>query len=146
MDRLSKEHRRWNMSRIQGKNTCPEIAMRSLLHKNGFRFRLHEKKLPGKPDIVLPKFKTAIFVHGCFWHRHENCKYCYTPKSRIDFWDSKFKRTVQRNADQISTLLKIGWLPIIVWECELKENPETVQKRLRKILDKRLQKIQRDTQ
>ncbi len=142
MDSLTKEHRSWNMSRIQGKNTRPEIALRSLLHKNGFRFRLQEKKLPGKPDIVLSKFKAAIFVHGCFWHRHENCKYCYTPKSRNEFWNGKFERTVQRDAEQISALSQIGWLPVVVWECELKENPANALKKVQKILNKRLQKIQ----
>lgn len=142
MDSLTKEHRSWNMSRIHGKNTRPEIAMRSLLHKKGFRFRLQEKKLPGKPDIVLPKFKTAIFVHGCFWHRHENCKYCYTPKSRKDFWDKKFERTVQRDAQQISALSHIGWLPVVIWECELKGNPVDALRKVHKILNKRLQNIQ----
>lgn len=141
MDKLTKEHRSWNMSRIQGKNTGPEIAMRSMLHKNGFRFRLQEKNLPGKPDIVLPKFKTAIFVHGCFWHRHENCKYCYTPKSRNEFWSSKFQRTVQRDAEQLQAISETGWLPLVVWECEIKDNPAKTLKKVQSILKKRLLKI-----
>src|SRR5687767_12852388 len=98
VDSISAEHRSWNMSRIKGKNTKPEIILRSLLHKSGFRFRLHSKNLPGKPDIVFPKHRMAIFVNGCFWHRHENCKYCYTPKSRNEFWNSKFQRTIERDA------------------------------------------------
>ena len=146
MDRLSKDHRRSNISHIHGKNTRPEIALRSMLHKNGFRFRLQKKNLPGKPDIVLPKFKTAIFVHGCFWHRHEKCKYCYTPKSRKDFWVGKFERTAQRDAEQVSTLSQIGWLPVVVWECELKENPANVLKKVKKNLYKRPQKIQGEAQ
>ena len=85
VDILTKEKRSWNMSRIKGKNTKPELLLRSLLHRNGFRFRLHDKKLPGKPDIVLPRYKTVIFVNGCFWHRHSGCKYAYTPKSRQEF-------------------------------------------------------------
>lgn len=142
MDSLTKEHRSWNMSRIRGKNTRPEITMRSLLHKNGFRFRLQETKLPGKPDIVLPKFKTAIFVHGCFWHRHENCKYCYTPKSRSDFWNNKFNRTIQRDAEQVSALKQMGWHTVIVWECELKESPEKMLKKVKNTLNKHLVNIQ----
>lgn len=142
MDKLTREHRSWNMSRIQGKNTGPEIAMRSMLHRNGFRFRLQEKGLPGKPDIVLPKFRTAIFVHGCFWHRHENCKYCYTPKSRNEFWDSKFQRTVQRDAEQMKALSATGWLPMVVWECEIKDNPVQTLKKVENVLKKRLLKIQ----
>ncbi|MBU1162905.1 MAG: DNA mismatch endonuclease Vsr, partial [Proteobacteria bacterium] len=86
MDIISKEKRSWNMSRIRGKDTKPEIIVRSMLHRMGYRFRLHRKDLPGKPDIVLPKYKTVIFVHGCFWHRHKGCKYAYTPKSRVKFW------------------------------------------------------------
>ena len=82
------------MSRIKGKDTKPEITLRSLLHKSGLRFRLHEKKLPGRPDIVLPCYKTAIFVNGCFWHRHQGCKYAYMPKTRIEFWKDQFGRTV----------------------------------------------------
>jgi DNA mismatch endonuclease, patch repair protein len=142
MDKLTKEHRSWNMSRIRGKNTAPEIAMCSMLHKNGFRFRLQEKNLPGKPDIVLPKFKTAIFVHGCFWHRHENCKYCYTPKSRNEFWNSKFQRTIQRDAEQLQAVSKTGWFPLVIWECEIKDNPANTLRKVMNILQKRLLKIQ----
>lgn len=141
MDKLTKEHRSWNMSRIQGKNTGPEIAMRSMLHKNGFRFRLQEKNLPGKPDIVLPKFKTAIFVHGCFWHRHENCKYCYTPKSRNEFWNGKFRRTVQRDAEQLHAVSKAGWFPFVVWECEIKDKPAETLSKVQNMLKNRLVKI-----
>jgi len=97
MDKLTPEHRSWNMSRIFSANTKPELAVRSLLHKMGYRFRLHRKDLPGKPDIVLTKYKTVIFVHGCFWHRHDACQYAYTPKSRVKFWKEKFEGNIERD-------------------------------------------------
>ena len=108
------------MSAIKSKNTKPEIAVRRLLHSMGYRFRLHSKDLPGSPDIVLPKYKTVIFVHGCFWHRHENCKYASTPKTRQEFWNKKFKENINRdNLNQANLSLK-GWKIIIIWECQLK--------------------------
>ena len=110
------------MSRITGKNTKPEILLRSLLHREGFHFRLHDKRLPGKPDIVLPRFRTVIFVNGCFWHRHSNCKYAYTPKSRQEFWLNKFQGTVQRDQEKQKMLTDLGWQVLVVWECELKRN------------------------
>ena len=114
------EQRSRNMSAIKSKNTKPEIAVRKLLHSMGYRFRLHRKDLPGSPDIVLPKYKTVIFVHGCFWHRHENCKYASTPKTRKEFWESKFKANINRdNLNQANLLLR-GWKIIIIWECQLK--------------------------
>jgi len=138
MDRLTKEHRSWNMSRIKDRDTGPEMAVRSALHKCGFRFRLRGKDLPGKPDIVLPKYKTVIFVHGCFWHRHENCKYCYTPKSHEEFWHTKFQRTIERDAENMQAIKQQGWLPLIIWECELKDNPDAVIVRIRHTLEERL--------
>ena len=114
------EQRSRNMSAIKSKNTKPEIAVRKLLHSMGYRFRLHRKDLPGSPDIVLPKYKTAIFVHGCFWHRHENCKYASTPKTRKEFWEKKFRENINRdNLNQANLSLK-GWKIIIIWECQLK--------------------------
>lgn len=121
MDTISKERRSWNMSRIRSKNTKPELIVRSLLHRLGYRFRLHRKDLPGIPDIVLPKYKTVIFVHGCFWHRHPGCKYAYTPKSNIDKWEKKFNENVQRDIHVQEKLRKLKWNTIIVWECELHE-------------------------
>ncbi|MCP4105110.1 MAG: DNA mismatch endonuclease Vsr [Desulfobacteraceae bacterium] len=97
MDTVSEERRSWNMSRIKGKDTRPELIVRSTLHRMGYRFRIHRNDLPGKPDIVLPKYKLIIFVHGCFWHRHKDCKYSYTPKSQVDFWKSKFEENVERD-------------------------------------------------
>ena len=120
-DRISKERRSWNMSRIRGKNTKPEIIVRSLLHRMGYRFRLHRKDLPGSPDIVLPRYNTIIFVHGCFWHRHPRCRFAYRPKSRIEFWENKFKENVIRDRRTRRRLVQIGWNVVVVWECELRD-------------------------
>ena len=115
------EQRSRNMSAIKSKNTKPEIAVRKLLHSMGYRFRLHRKDLPGSPDIVLPKYKTVIFVHGCFWHRHENCKYASTPKTRQEFWNKKFNENINRDKINQENLSSKGWKIIIVWECEIKD-------------------------
>ena len=117
MDRLTKEQRSWNMSRIRSRNTSPELRVRSFLHSAGFRFRLHEKKLPGCPDIVLPKYETVIFVHGCFWHRHSGCRLAYTPKTRVEFWQEKFRQNVERDRKKEKQLLESGWKVLTVWEC-----------------------------
>ena len=121
MDKITKEHRSWNMSRIKSKNTKPEMLVRSFLHNHGYRFRLHVNKLPGKPDIVLKKYKTVIFVHGCFWHRHLGCKYAYAPKSNQQKWMKKFKKNVERDKRNIGKLKELGWKVIILWECEIEE-------------------------
>lgn len=138
MDILTPKNRSWNMSRIRGKDTWPEKKMRSLLHSKGFRFRLLCKALPGRPDIVLPKYGAVIFVHGCFWHRHPDCKYAYTPKSRVDFWKEKFAQNVKRDKENLSLLQESGWFPIVVWECEIKENAEDVLNRVSDILKQQL--------
>ena len=117
-DRISEEHRSWNMSRIRAKDTKPELRVRSLLYRMGYRFRLHRRDLPGNPDIVLPKYKTAIFVHGCYWHRHPGCKYAYSPKSNTEFWERKFADNVARDRRGISSLGTAGWNAIVIWECE----------------------------
>ena len=109
------------MSRIQSRDTKPEKTVRSLLHRMGYRFRLYRKDLPGKPDIVLPKFRTAIFVHGCFWHRHKGCKFSYTPKSRIAFWNSKFGKNIERDGRVCDQLQEQGWHVVVIWECETKD-------------------------
>ncbi len=121
-DSISKKHRSWNMSRIRSKNTNPERIVRSMLHKMGYRFRLHRGNLPGKPDIVLSKYKTVIEVRGCYWHRHEGCKYAYNPKSNVNFWREKFKRNVERDRANEKALGELGWKVIIIWECEVKDN------------------------
>ena len=119
MDIKSKEERSRNMSRIRSKDTTPEKMVRSFLHKNGFRFRLHVKELPGKPDIVLPKYKTVIEVRGCYWHRH-NCKKGQScPSSNVEFWQRKFESNVIRDQYTEYRLKKLGWNVIIVWECEV---------------------------
>ena len=108
------------MAAIKSKDTKPEIAVRKLLHSLGYRFRLHRKDLPGSPDIVLPKYKTVIFVHGCFWHRHENCKYATSPKTREEFWENKFKQNVERDKNNFKELKNLNWKVLVLWECEVK--------------------------
>jgi len=134
MDRLSLDHRSWNMSRIMGKNTLPEKSVRSLLHSLGYRFRLHRKNLPGRPDVVLPRFQAAIFVHGCFWHRHERCKYAYTPKTRVEFWQRKFDENVARDKSALNSLQKRGWRVLVLWECQISDK-KALAKRLIRFLD-----------
>ncbi len=133
-DKLSAEKRSWNMSRIKGRDTKPEIAVRSLLHRMGYRFRLQRKDLPGKPDIVLPKYKTAIFVHGCFWHAH-GCKDSGIPKANTEFWQKKLADNVQRDARKQQELQDSGWHVLVIWECQLKhplELAELLQEALNK--------------
>ncbi len=114
--------RSYNMSRIKGKNTKPEMLVRKFLHANGFRYRLHDKKLPGKPDIVLPKYKTVIFVHGCFWHGHEGCKYYTVPKTRTEWWEEKINGNIVKDNKAVQHLQQAGWKVIIIWECHLKKD------------------------
>ena len=120
-DNLTKEQRSYNMSRIRSKNSAPEEKVRKYLFSKGFRYRKNDKKLPGCPDIVLPKYKTVIFVNGCFWHMH-NCKKFVWPSSNIDYWEKKILRNVERDAINIAELQKLGWKVLVVWECELKKN------------------------
>lgn len=124
VDRLSKEKRSWNMSRIHSKDTKPEVQVRSTLHRMGYRFRLHRRDLPGIPDIVLLKYKTVIFVHGCFWHRHKGCKYAYMPKSRVKFWQKKFSENIDRDRRHQKQLRQLGWKVCIVWECDIDNDQE----------------------
>ena len=137
-DRISPEHRSWNMSRIRGKDTGPELRLRSLLHRAGFRYRLHDTTLPGKPDLVLPRYRTVIFVHGCYWHRHSGCKYAATPRTRTDFWLAKFQGTVERDHRAVEELSLRGWRVITVWECELKRDPAGVVFEIRRQLEETL--------
>lgn len=125
-DTLSPERRSWNMSRIRGRNTGPEVALRSLLHLAGFRFRLHDRTLPGKPDIVLKRHKTVIFVHGCFWHRHAGCRNATMPSSRTEFWSDKFHATIERDERKAKALRALGWNVITIWECDIAKRPELV--------------------
>src|ERR1044071_886761 len=120
VDVHSKATRSYNMSRIKGKNTKPEMLVRKFLHAQGFRYKLHDKTLPGKPDIVLPKYKTVIFVHGCFWHGHEGCRYFVVPKTRTEWWMEKIRKNISNDALKQEALRKAGWKVIQIWECELR--------------------------
>lgn len=122
MDVHDKETRSYNMSCIKGKNTRPEEIVRKYLFSQGFRYRKNDKRLPGTPDIVLPKYKTVIFVNGCFWHGHKNCKCFVVPKTNTDFWVNKIEANKQRDCRKIDELQELGWKVIIVWECQLKRN------------------------
>jgi DNA mismatch endonuclease, patch repair protein len=129
MDRLTPERRSWLMSRVVSKNTSAEMRVRSAVHARGLRFRVHRKDLPGTPDLVFPKWRTAIFVHGCFWHRHANCRKATTSKTRVDFWQEKFDRNVARDLANLVALRAAGWRAEIVWECETK-SPDALDRRL----------------
>ena len=115
-----KKTRSYNMSQIKGKNTKPELLVRKFLHAQGFRYTLHNKNLPGKPDIVLPRYKTVIFIHGCFWHGHKNCKYFTVPKTRTNWWLDKISANKANDEKAVKALRKEGWKVFTVWECRLK--------------------------
>ncbi|MCJ9430729.1 very short patch repair endonuclease [Kordiimonas marina] len=137
-DRLSKEHRSWNMSRVRCENTKPEKMLRSMLHRTGYRFRVNVAGIPGKPDIVLKKYRTVIFVDGCFWHRHEGCKKASMPKTRRSFWENKFQENIERDLRQTKQLQEHGWNVIRIWECELEKSPdlslEAVVKKIQEVI------------
>lgn len=118
------------MQAVRRSNTKPELLVRKLLHFLGLRFRLHQKKLPGSPDIVLARFNTAVFVHGCFWHRHPGCRYATTPKTRQDFWLPKFAANVERDARKEAQLEELGWRVLTIWECETRDL-QSLEQRLR---------------
>ena len=142
-DIVSEEQRSYNMSRIKGKNTKPELQVRSLLHSLGYRFTVNgpkNKQLPGRPDIVLPKYKTVIFVHGCFWHGHEGCKDFRIPKTRSEWWKAKIEGNIARDKDRILQLEKIGWKVLVIWECELKNLAASAE------LEGRLPKLIRESE
>lgn len=129
-----KKTRSYNMSQIKGRDTKPEMLVRRFLHANGYRYKLHDKNLPGKPDIVLPKYKTVIFVHGCFWHGHSNCKYFTIPKTRTKWWMNKINGNKANDEKAVKALKKDGWKVITVWECKLK--PAGVEKTLNSLFNK----------
>ena len=133
MDHLTPKMRSWNMSRIRGTDTKPEVLVRSMLHRAGYRFRKNVSTLPGKPDIVLPKYKTVIFVHGCFWHRHKGCKDATTPKSNKTFWKKKFERNVSNDRKHVRDLKKLGWKVVAVWECETRKSEKLLRRLYRAI-------------
>lgn len=121
-DIKSREARSYNMSRIRCKDTKPEEIVRKYLFSKGFRYRKNDKKLPGTPDIVLPKYKTAIFVNGCFWHGHQGCKYFVWPRNNAEFWKQKIQANIQRDAQKHAQLKELGWNVIVIWECELRSD------------------------
>jgi DNA mismatch endonuclease (patch repair protein) len=127
-DNHSKEIRSYNMSRIRSQNTKPEVIVRKFLFSKGLRYRKNDRRYPGRPDIVLPKYKTIIFINGCFWHMHENCSNFVLPKSNLDYWLPKLTRNKENDKINIDILVKNGWNVITIWECELKKN--VMQKRL----------------
>ena len=119
-DVLTTAQRSYNMSRIKGKDTKPELLVRKYLHAQGFRYKLHDKTLPGKPDVVLPKYKTVIFIHGCFWHGHADCNYFKIPKTRAEWWMEKINKNKQNDDIALILLKREGWKVLFVWECDLK--------------------------
>lgn len=127
-----KATRSYNMSRIKGTDTKPEMLVRKYLHANGLRYRLHNKNLPGKPDLTLSKYNTVIFVNGCFWHGHKGCKYFVIPKTRTEWWKEKIEETIKRDNIAMKDLIEIGWNSLVIWECELK--PEKRNTTLENIL------------
>ena len=133
-DRLSPERRSYLMSRVRAKDTTPELRVRKLAHAMGYRFRLHRRDLPGKPDLVFPRLGKIIFVHGCFWHRHEGCPLATNPKSRTEFWSAKFERNVERDCLVQAELRALGWDVLVVWECEIKAG-NMIADRIREFLE-----------
>lgn len=127
------DHRSWNMSRIRGKNTKPELTVRRLLHAEGFRYRLHAADLPGRPDIVFRSRKKVIFVHGCFWHQHDGCRNAVMPKTRTEFWSEKLGKNVNRDQVVLDQLREKGWTALIIWECQTSQ-PEIVTEMLKEFL------------
>lgn len=128
----TKDIRSYNMSRIRGKDTKPELLVRKFLFACGFRYRLHDKKLPGKPDIVFSRYKTVLFIHGCFWHGHEGCRYFVIPKTRTEWWTDKIRTNSQNDIRASEKLTEAGWKVIIIWECELKK--EKIDKTLKRLV------------
>ncbi len=127
IDFLSPSERSERMSRIRGKDTRPELTLRKVLHALGLRYRLHGRGLPGKPDLVFPRYKTVVFVHGCFWHRHAGCSIATIPKSNTPFWLDKFDRNVARDAKVVANLQALGWTVHVVWECQLSSHSKAWQ-------------------
>lgn len=136
MDHLSKEKRSWNMSRIRSTETKPEERVRKYLFSKGFRYRKNDKRLPGKPDIVLPKYRAVIFINGCFWHCHKGCGRANIPKSNLEYWKIKLENNVRRDHEEYQKLTDLGWNVLVVWECELNKKvfPAAMEKLINNIL------------
>ena len=133
IDIISREQRSRNMARIGRRDTEPELVVRRIAHRMGFRFRLYRRDLPGTPDLIFPKYRLAVFVHGCFWHRHGECRFAYSPKTRVEFWTEKFKQNVARDRRNESALRDLGWRVAVIWGCETR-NVRIVEDRLRECL------------
>ena len=146
MDTVSPEKRSETMSKIRSKNTKPELVVRHHLHMLGFRYRLHSPKLPGHPDIVLPKWHTVIFINGCFWHRHEGCKVATMPKSNVEFWTKKFERNVERDKKEQAALKEAGWHVLVIWECEIKKRLNSPDDNISKVFGNKGRKRSFSTQ
>lgn len=129
VDKVSEEKRSWMMSRVKGRDTRPEKLVRSTLHSKGYRFRLHCRDLPGTPDIVLPRYKKIVLVHGCFWHQHPGCRRSMRPATNKDFWDSKLDATIKRDSKNIASLRDLGWEILVLWECDI-ESPNKLDNML----------------
>ena len=135
-DTITKEMRSLNMSHIKGADTSIEIKVRRYLFSQGFRFRKNDSRYPGKPDIVLPKYHTVVFIHGCFWHRHLNCKFATSPKTNVEYWNSKFQKNIENDALHIKQLQELGWRVIVLWECEINRDFNQLMEQLvRSILE-----------
>ena len=122
MDIVTPARRSEIMARIQGRDTVPEVVVRRTAHRLGFRFRLYRKDLPGRPDLVFPRYRAVVFVHGCFWHRHDGCRFAYTPRSRVRFWTEKFRQNVARDRRTEDALRSLGWRVLVIWECETRDD------------------------
>ena len=128
VDIVTPERRSEIMARIRGRDTVPEVVVRRTAHRLGFRFRLYRKDLPGRPDLVFPRYKAVVFVHGCFWHRHDGCRFAYTPRSRVQFWTEKFRRNVARDRRTEDALHSLGWRVLVIWECETRDDAVVVKR------------------
>jgi DNA mismatch endonuclease (patch repair protein) len=140
-DKLSVTRRSWNMSRIKSRDTNPELAVRRSLHRLGYRYRLHRNDLPGKPDLVLPKHRIVIFVHGCFWHQHSGCIDCSKPKTNAKYWGPKLSANLQRDRKNRRLLRRLGWTPIVIWECQT-QRIEQLRDRLSHKLDSKIDSLE----
>lgn len=134
MDVLTPEQRKKNMKSIRGKDTKYEVLVRKALFAEGFRFRKNDKRFPGTPDIVLPKYRTVVFINGCFWHRHPGCKYATTPKTNVEFWNKKFEANVRKDKSSRESLETAGWNVVVLWECELKKDFDSVMSSLKQTI------------
>ncbi|MEF3082714.1 very short patch repair endonuclease [Luteimonas sp. SMYT11W] len=141
-EKISPETRSRMMAGIRGKNTKPELTIRRWLHADGFRFRLFRRDLPGRPDIVLPRWNVVVFAHGCFWHGHQGCSYFRLPKTRPEFWESKIRRNAERDHEAIGRLEEAGWRIAVIWECALRKEPEVTLRRLSSFIRSAQQKLE----